>query len=72
MRLPDAEGFIVAAQKALEGHEAVMLHDAEGAICAVIVTPALHRKTGEALRRPMLAHTHIGSDEGEEVPWIDT
>lgn len=70
MKLPDADGFIVAAQKALENHEAVFLHNAEGDIVAVLVTHELHRRCGDALGRPFLNHDHLEPDMAGDVPWL--
>lgn len=76
MRLPDADGFIVAAQKALDGNgpqqgvDVVYLHNAEGAPVAVLVTiDAWHNPEAIKNRFPMELHDHIEPEMGEEVPW---
>ena len=76
MRLPDADGFIVAAQKLLDNGGApldvVYLHDAEGAPCAVLVTVNAWQTPWETKnRQPLERHGHLEADEGEEVPWRD-
>lgn len=73
MRLPDAEGFIAAAQKALEDGkmDVVYLHDAAGEICGVLVRPEVWRDPWRFKnRRPMELHSRIESGQGDEVPWL--
>lgn len=78
MRLPDADGFIVAAQKALKGNgkpgqavDVVYLHNAEGAPVAVVVSMEAWRDPEFVKNRePMELHDHIEPEMGEEVPWL--
>ena len=78
MRLPDADGFIVAAQRALVGNgepgqevDVVYLHNAEGAPVAVLVTLEAWRDPETTKNRePMELHDHIEPEMGEEVPWL--
>jgi hypothetical protein len=74
MRLPDADGFIVAAQKMLEdGVQEVFLHDAEGAPVGVLLPINVYR---EQVKWPNLGedelpdHWHLEPEMGEEVPWL--
>lgn len=74
MRLPDAEGFIVAAQKLLENGgsevDVVYLHDAEGAICGVLVRPVVWQDPLKYKNRePIELHSHLEAAEPE--PWIE-
>jgi hypothetical protein len=79
LRLPDADGFIVAAQKALKGNgepgqevDVVYLHNSEGAPVAAIVSIEAWRDPWAAKNRePMERHDHIEPEMGEEVPWLD-
>jgi len=73
MRLPDADGFLVAAQKALADEvQEVFLHDAEGAPFAVLLRIDVYK---EQVKWPGLTkgelpnHWHL--EPGEEVPWND-
>ena len=75
MRLPDADGFCVAAQLALKGVDVVYIHDAEGAPVAVLVTTEAWRDPWPVKNRrreaghPIENHSHIEPEMGEEVPW---
>lgn len=70
MRLPDADGFCVAAQLALKGTDVVYVNDAEGAIVAVLVSARTWRDPYLVKRhKPIEKHVHIEPDMGEEVPW---
>jgi len=78
MRLPDAEGFVVAAERALAGNgkpdqdvDVVYLHNSDGKCVAIVVTPqAWGDPTPVKDRRPMELHDHIEPEMGEEVPWL--
>lgn len=72
MRLPDADGFIVAAQKAINGSDVVYLHDAEGAPAIALVAMDFFREmtAGPEFPPREYTHDHIEADQGEEVPWL--
>lgn len=73
MRLPDADGFIVAAQKLLKETDVVYLHDAEGAVVAAVLPIGFYLEVtaGEHFPPREYTHDHLEPDMKEEVPWFD-
>jgi hypothetical protein len=71
MKLPDAEGFIIAAQKMLEDHDITYLHDAEGSpVGAVVSMQVVKRATpGPRGHEKSFVHDRLEPEQGDEVPW---